>query len=201
MVVATSRFSVAFIFASFYCQTRPTEPPPAPHPSKKSLIIFDCLVCLIEMPNKGANQSKRAITSWLEVYCQQNPTYRRNLMILFKQKKYKHIVNVIKKEYMNGLSSESATSFMQQDNHVIDMMKHIQTFDFSKPKRNVGETKPKDKRSISQVDDSNKDSKSDSVKKLKKSDMVEEVAFDEDDMTSFLDKADDDEMKRFFAVS
>lgn len=161
------------------------------------------------MPKKGSSEAKKLIKSWLEEFCQRNATFKRNLFILYKQKKYKDISSAIKKEYLNGKSSDEATNFLQNSEHVIDIMKHLENYDFSSQSKAKKDNKSLDKRSISDVESSATTIESNSSKKVKKTkendkvqekEKEEEEDFNEDEMTSFLDQADDDAMKRFYAV-
>lgn len=157
------------------------------------------------MPKKSASQAKKAVTTWLEEHCHKNPDFKRNLFILNKQKKYKAIANAIRKDYPNG---KNETNFLDNSQHVLDIVKHLESFDFSSSSSTKGNQKQK--RTLSEVDSSviKDDIKHDKKKKLKNTTQSEkekekshEEEFDEDEMTSFLDKEDDDMMKRFYAVS
>jgi hypothetical protein len=159
------------------------------------------------MPSKKVTQAKKLIKSWLEDFCQRNSTFKRNLFILYKQKKYKDIATAIKKDYLNGKnSSDEATNFLQNSQHVIDIMKHLESYDFSSKNNNASKgssssSSSSGKRSLSEaVSTGSTESKTD-TKKSKTGDSSEEEEFNEDEMTSFLDQADDDAMKRFYAVS
>lgn len=165
------------------------------------------------MPKKAVTEAKKAIKSWLEDYCHKNISFKRNLFILYKQKKYKDIATAIKKNYLNGQSSAETTNFLQNGQHVLDIMKHLESFDFSsknnssKPSANkssTSSTSTSEKRRLSEIEPTHNDSSKKDCKKSKKTVAVvnsDDEEFNEDEMTSFLDQADDDAMKRFYAVS
>lgn len=166
------------------------------------------------MGKKGASGAKKAVTGFLEQHCSADASFKRNLFILFKQKKHKDIAAAIKKAYTSannsslnstgsGKNDDTETNFLQNSQHVIDIMKHLESYDFSSKSGN----KITQKRNREDVDDSSNTvvsvgQKTDK-KKVKTTEKEEKEGndFDEDDMTSFLDQADDDMMKRFYAVS